>query len=42
MLTLCVENHPLIFRLTFWFKGGGESFHSHGVAVEFIVDWQPR
>ena len=41
MLTLCVENHPRIFSLTSGFNGGRESFHWHGVVVEFTVNWQP-
>ena len=33
---------PWIFGLISGFNGGQESFHWHGVVVDFIVNWQPR
>ena len=39
MLTLGVESLSLIFGLLSEFSGGRESFHWHGVVVEFIVSW---
>ena len=41
MLMLGVESPPWIFTLISGFNGGRESFHWHGVVVEFIVNWQP-